>query len=149
MATEAAAMPFDWTDDLARVDWNELSALYRVAPLGDKAPADLALVFGNSMFRIFAFDAGLLIGAGRGLGDGRDCAYLCDIAVLPAYQAQGVGKEITARLLRLAAGHRKIILYAAPGKEDFYKRVGFRRMKTAMAIFPNPDAAIARGYLEA
>jgi ribosomal protein S18 acetylase RimI-like enzyme len=130
MATEAAAMPFDWTDDLARVDWNELSALYRVAPLGDKAPADLALVFGNSMFRIFAFDAGLLIGAGRGLGDGRDCAYLCDIylcdiAVLPAYQAQGVGKEITARLLRLAAGHRKIILYAAPGKEGFYKRVAF------------------------
>jgi ribosomal protein S18 acetylase RimI-like enzyme len=60
-----------------------------------------------------------------------------------------VGKEITARLLRLAAGHRKIILYAAPGKEGFYKRVGFRRMKTAMAIFPNPDAAMARGYLEA
>jgi len=115
----------------------------------NKAPADLALVFGNSMFRIFAFDAGLLIGAGRGLGDGRDCAYLCDIAVLPAYQAQGVGKEITARLLRLAAGHRKIILYAAPGKEGFYKRFGFRRMKTAMAIFPNPDAAMARGYLEA
>jgi ribosomal protein S18 acetylase RimI-like enzyme len=141
-------MPFDWSDDLARVDWNELSALYRVAPL-DKVPADLALVFGNSMFRILAFDAGLLIGAGRGLGDGRDCAYLCDIAVLPAYQAQGVGKEITARLLRLAAGHRKIILYAAPGKEGFYKRFGFRRMKTAMAIFPNPDAAMARGYLEA
>ena len=142
-------MPFDWTDDLVRVDWHELAALYRVAPLGDKAPADLALVFGNSMFRIFAFDAGVLVGAGRGLGDGRDCAYLCDIAVLPTYQAQGVGKEITARLLRLAAGHRKIILYAVPGKEGFYRRFGFRRMKTAMAIFPNSEAAAARGYLEA
>jgi hypothetical protein len=57
------------------------------------------------------------VGAGRGLSDGRDCAYLCDIAVLPTYQAQGVGKVITARLLRLAGGHRKIILYAAPGQQ--------------------------------
>jgi ribosomal protein S18 acetylase RimI-like enzyme len=100
-------------------------------------------VFGNSMFRMFAFDAGVLVGAGRGLGDGRDCACLCDIAVLPTYQAQGVGKEITARLLRLAGGHRKIILYAASGKEGSYKRFGFRRMKTAMAVFPNPEAAVA------
>jgi ribosomal protein S18 acetylase RimI-like enzyme len=142
-------MPFDWTDDLSRVDWGELSALYRGAPLGDKAPADLAPVFGNSMFRIFAFDAGMLVGAGRGLGDGRDCAYLCDIAVLPTYQARGVGKEITTRLLRLAARHRKINLYAARGKQGFYKRFGFGRMQTAMAIFPNPKAAVARGYLEA
>jgi hypothetical protein len=68
----AAPIPLDWTCDLARIDWNELSALYRAAPLGDKAPADPALVFGNSMFGIFAFDAGVLVGAGRGLGDGRD-----------------------------------------------------------------------------
>jgi hypothetical protein len=27
-------MPFDWTDDLVQVDWHELAALYRVAPLG-------------------------------------------------------------------------------------------------------------------
>jgi ribosomal protein S18 acetylase RimI-like enzyme len=141
--------PLAWTDDIRRVDWSELSALYRVAPLGDKAPADLELVFGNSMFRVLAFDGDVLVGAGRALGGGRDCAYLCDIAVLPDYQGQGVGNEIVARLLRLTSGHRKIILYAAPGKEAFYQRFGFRRMKTAMAIFPDPEAAAARGYLEA
>jgi len=42
-----------------------LSALYRVAPLGDKAPADLALVFSNRMFGIFAFE--VLIGGSAGL----------------------------------------------------------------------------------
>jgi predicted N-acetyltransferase YhbS len=68
--------------------------------------------------------------------------------VLPNYQGQGLGNEIVARLLCHARGHRKIILYAAPGKEGFYERFGFRPMKTAMAIFPDPAAAVARGYLE-
>jgi hypothetical protein len=40
-----------------------------------------------------------------------------------------------ARLVRLSASHRKIILYAVPGREAFYQRFAFRRMTTAMAIF--------------
>src|SRR5690349_4677020 len=141
-------MAIDWTDDPADIDWNELSALYRAAPLGDKPPAHLKRAFAGSMFRIFAFDGGTLVGVGRALADGCDCAYLCDIAVLPTHQELGLGKDIVAKLLLLCEGHRKIILYAAPGKEPFYKRFGFRRMKTAMAIFPNPETAAARGYLE-
>ncbi|WP_283817379.1 hypothetical protein [Bradyrhizobium liaoningense] len=35
-------MTIVWTDSLADVDWDELSALYRIAPLGNKAPTDLA-----------------------------------------------------------------------------------------------------------
>jgi GNAT superfamily N-acetyltransferase len=112
-------MPIGWTDDLNRVDGNELAALFRSAPLGDKAPADLELVFGNSTFRTFAFDAGILVGAGRALADYRDCGYLCDIAVPPSHQGQGLGKEIVTRLVRLCASHRKIILYAVPGKQPF------------------------------
>jgi ribosomal protein S18 acetylase RimI-like enzyme len=81
------------------------------------------------------------------LADGRDCAYICDIAVHPSCQGQGLGKEIVARLVRLSASHRKIILYAVPGKEAFYERFGFRRMTTAMAIFEDQANAYARGYL--
>jgi GNAT superfamily N-acetyltransferase len=140
-------MAISWTDNLAAIDWSELSALYRAAPLGDKAPADLELVFGNSMFRVFAFDDGCLVGAGRALADGRDCSYLCDIAVLPSHSGRGLGKQIVERLVRLSAGHRKIILYSVPGREPFYAAVGFRRMTTAMAIFENQADARARGYL--
>ncbi len=103
-----------WTDELASIDWDEVSALYRVAPLGDKSAADLTRVFGNSMFRALAFDGGRLVGAGRVLADARDCAYLCDIAVHPSHQGRGLGKEIVQRLVGLSAGHRKIILYAVP-----------------------------------
>ena len=31
--------------------------------------------------------------------------------------------------------HKKIILYSVPGKEGFYKKLGFLKMLTAMAIF--------------
>lgn len=140
-------MPIAWTADLARVDWNELSALYRAAPLGDKAPADLELVFANSMYRVLAFDSGRLVGAGRALADGRDCAYLCDIAVHPSHQGRGLGKSIVARLVGLSASHRKIILYAVPGREPFYETFGFRRMTTAMAIFQDQAGSYANGYL--
>ena len=80
---------------------------------------------------------GKLVGAGRALADGLDCSYVCDVAVLPSHQGTGVGKQIVATLVRLSQGHRKIILYAVPGKEAFYRKFGFRRMLTAMAIFPD------------
>ena len=142
-------MPIAWSDDLTAIDWNELSELYRIAPLGNKLPADLALVFGNSMFRAFAFESGRLVGVGRVLADGRDCAYLCDIAIHPDCQGQGLGRAIIERLLSQCGGHRKIILYAVPGKEALYERLGFRRMTTAMAIFEDQASAFQRGYLTA
>lgn len=143
----ADAMSICWYDDLSGVDWDELSALYRVAPLGDKPPADLKLVFGNSMFRTFVFDGARLVGAGRVLADGRDCACLCDIAVLPGHRRLGLGKAIVGRLIELSRGHRKIILYSVPGTEPFYEAFGFRRMATAMAIFEDQADALVRGYL--
>lgn len=141
-------MPVVWTDSLAKMDWNEAAALYRAAPFGERDPAELELVFANSMFRCLAFDGTTLVAAGRVLADGRDCAYLCDIAVLPSHQGLGIGKEIISRLVDLSKAHKKIILYAAPGKEPLYAKFGFRRMKTAMAIFQNPSSAQTRGYLE-
>ncbi|MBV9462491.1 MAG: GNAT family N-acetyltransferase [Bradyrhizobium sp.] len=142
------ASSISWTDDLARVDWDELAALYRAAPLGDKSAGDLKLVFTHSMFRVLAFEQGALVGVGRALADGRDCSYLCDIAVMPSHQGTGLGKEIVGRLVRLSASHRKIILYAVPGNEPFYEAFGFRRMTTAMAIFEDPAKAHRSGYLE-
>ena len=140
-------MTIIWSDDWVDVDWHELEALYRAAPLGNKNAADLEVVFGNSMFSCFAHDNGRLVGAGRVLADGRDCAYLCDVAVLPSHQGTGLGKRIIERLLAQSQSHAKIILYAVAGREPFYAKFGFLRMKTAMAIFRNRQSAIDRGLL--
>jgi GNAT superfamily N-acetyltransferase len=136
-----------WSDALEGFDWNELSALYRAAPLGDKKPADLKTSFSNSLYRCFVRDDGRLVGVGRALADGVDCSYVCDVAVLPSHQGTGLGGQIVQRLVELSRGHRKIILYAVPGKEPFYRKFGFKRMTTAMAIFENQALAETRGYL--
>jgi ribosomal protein S18 acetylase RimI-like enzyme len=143
----AAPAALEWSDSLEGLDWEELSALYLAAPLGIKPAADLQRVFGNSMFRCFVRDGGALVGAGRALADGRDCSYICDIAVHPGHQGTGVGKDIVARLVAMSRGHRKIILYAVPGKEPFYRRFGFQRMTTAMAIFEDQARAQENGYV--
>jgi ribosomal protein S18 acetylase RimI-like enzyme len=136
-----------WSESIADLDWDELAALYRAAPLGDKKAAELRTAFENSRFHCLVRDDARLVGAGRVLSDGVDCAYLCDVAVMPSHQGTGVGKQIVDRLLRHSAGHRKIILYAVPGKEGFYRRFGFMRMRTAMAIFDDPARALARGHI--
>lgn len=99
------------------------------------------------MFRFFVYDAGRLVGVGRALADGADCSYICDVAVLPTHQGIGLGKEIVSKLVALSAGHKKILLYAVPGKESFYRRLGFKRMTTAMAIFENQSRALERGLI--
>jgi hypothetical protein len=45
--------------------------------------------------------------------------------------------------------HKKVILYANPGKEGFYAGLGFLPMNTAMAIWRDPAAAVASGLLRA
>src|ERR1051325_10529701 len=105
-------MALAWKESLSTVDWDELSALYRAAPLGDKSPEWLKVAFSNSMFRCFAYEDEVLIGAGRALADGVDCSYICDVAVLPQHQGTGLGQQIVARLVERSRGHKKIILYS-------------------------------------
>jgi ribosomal protein S18 acetylase RimI-like enzyme len=137
-----------WVFEPGDIDWQELSDLYRIAPLGEKSAEHLRVVFSNSRFKCFVFEDGILIAAGRALADGIDCSYLCDIAVHPRYQGRGLGKAVVAKLTEFSAGHRKIILYANPGKEDFYRKLGFGRMLTAMAKFENQERAIRTGLVE-
>ena len=140
---------YRWVHDIDAVDLKELSNLYRIAPLGDKPPEALATVFGNSMFTSFVYAGTTLVGAGRALADGLDCAYIADVAVHPGHQGQGLGTEIIQRLLAASKGHKKIILYANPGTEAFYGRLGFLRMNTAMAIWSDPARAVESGLLSA
>lgn len=140
-------MTLVWKYTQESVDWNEASALYKAAPLGDKSALHLQKVFSNSLFKCFVYENSKLVAAGRALADGADCSYICDIAVMPSHQGSGLGKQVVAHLIEASSGHKKIILYAVPGKESFYRKFGFLRMKTAMALFGNPQQQVELGYL--
>jgi predicted N-acetyltransferase YhbS len=88
-----------------------------------------------------------LIGFGRALSDGVYQAALYDVAVLPEFQGKGVGTAIVKNILdRLASCN--VILYASPGKEAFYRALGFRQLKTGMALFKHAEKMAAKGFSE-
>ena len=103
--------------------------------------------YDQSKTKCFVFDGPKLIGVGRALADGLDCSYICDIAIHCEYQGIGLGSQIVQNLIEQSQGHKKIILYANPGKEGFYSKLGFKKMNTAMAIFRNEDDMIKNGVL--
>jgi ribosomal protein S18 acetylase RimI-like enzyme len=75
------------------IDWNELTHLYKIAPLGNKNPDDLKIAFANSMYKCFIYDDKKLVEAERALADGVDVSYICDVAINPEYQRCGLGKH--------------------------------------------------------
>lgn len=95
-------MTLEWKHSADGIDWEELSALYRAAPLGEKKPLHLQKVFSNSMFQCFVYENKKLVAAGRALADGADCSYICDVAVLPSHQGTGIGERIVSHLVEMS-----------------------------------------------
>jgi len=94
---------------------------------------------------VFVYDDQKLIGFGRAISDGLIQAAIYDVAVTPAFQGKGIGKQIIERIVASLPGCN-FILYASPGKEPFYEKLKFRRMKTGMALFVKSEIMIYRGF---
>ncbi len=136
-----------FTRDLNRIDWDEAAEVIRQAPLGTREPAKMKKAFSNSFIAVFAFDGERLVGMARALCDGEYQAAIYDMAILPEYQRQGIGKRIVEQICD-GLPVPNIILFAAPGKENFYKMLGFRVMLTGMAKFEGRLADARAGYLK-
>jgi len=87
----------------------------------------LKMAIDSSWYWVSAFDNGRLVGIGRLVSDGALYAFVCDMIVLPEYQAQGIGKSILKMLKGkcLENGIQRVWLFAAPGKAGFYMKNGF------------------------
>jgi predicted N-acetyltransferase YhbS len=88
-----------------------------------------------------------LIGFGRAISDGAYQAAIYDCAVLAEYQGEGIGTKIMQNILPRVS-HCNVILYSSPGKEGFYQKHGFRKMKTGMALFSKKVSMKERGFTE-
>lgn len=133
--------------DVESLNWVELADVYRRAPLGERMPDQLKRAFEASYFTAVVFREGKIIGAGRVLSDGEYYANIYDVVVLPEYQGQGVGKAIMKEL-QCRIGDLFVLLTTTLGKEPFYHKLGFRKHKTAMAIYPQSKKENARKYLK-
>ena len=129
------------------VNWIELAEVYRLAPLGTYDPERLQHAYEESQICCFVYYGSQLIAAGRALSDRQYFAFICDIVVLPEFQRQGIGTRIMNAISEKSAVE-KVLLACVIGQEDFYRKLGFLKHKSVMALYPNAEQYKELGLLE-
>ena len=134
--------------ELNGVNWSEAAELFRRAPLGVRDPDKLRRSCEKSFLVCFAYIENKLVGMSRAISDGEYHAAIYDLVILPEYQSKGIGTQIMEELHRRLPV-KTIILYAVPGKELFYGKLGYSKMLTAMARRnKDMDDFRSAGYIE-
>lgn len=129
------------------IDWKEIKSLLQRT---DMTTYDVDLhkkAFENSAKVVFIFHGDILIGCGRLLSDFAYQSVIYDVAVDGASQGKGIGKKIV-NLLMEGEEDKNIILYATPGKEQFYHKFGFKTAKTGMCRFIDIESALEKGFID-
>ena len=127
-------MELTYQKDCANIDWERVPELLNKVGMSSVDANKHRISFENSYAVVFVFDEKKMIGLGRSISDGVRQTALYDIAIDPTYQGCGIGRKVIDILLD-ATPDCNFILYASPGKEDFYRKLGFKKMKTGMMIF--------------
>lgn len=107
-----------------------IRALYAAAPLRRPIhdPERIRRMFEGSNVVISAYDGDRLVGLLRGWTDFVWDGYICDLAVHPAYQKEGVGRELLDLAVDLDEGIQWV-LQAAPMARDYYAHVGWAKIE--------------------
>lgn len=129
------------------IDWERVPEILKTVGMSYRDAEIHRKTFSCSASVVFIFDDEHLIGFGRAISDGYIQAAIYDVAVLPGYQGQNIGRYIIEKIVASLPGCN-FILYAAPGKDLFYEKLNFRRMKTGMALFVKQEIMSARGFTE-
>ncbi len=85
--------------------------------------------FTNSRYVVSAFDGDRPVGVARAVSDGKAYATILNVAVLPEYQGQSVGKNLVLRLSSMIEAET-VVLNTHAGAVGFYNRLKeYRRNK--------------------
>jgi ribosomal protein S18 acetylase RimI-like enzyme len=140
-------MEIDIRYNCSEVDWNAVSETLKRTGMEYDEPDVHRRAFEASHTTVFVYRAAQLIGFGRAISDSIYQGAIYDVAVLPEFQKKGIGTIIMNTIMERLSGCN-VILYATPGKEEFYKTLKMRKMKSGMALFKNPAKMKARGFTE-
>lgn len=94
----------------------------------------IAHMFANANLAFSAWHEGRLVGVCRALTDFSYCCYLSDLAVDKAFQTQGIGSELIARVRAAIGEEVALILLSAPEAMAYYPKVGFERIENGFII---------------
>lgn len=133
--------------DCNGVNWQLVANTLQEVGMAHYAPEIHQQAFEASHTVVFLYHNQQMIGFGRAISDGVYQAAVYDVAVLPQYQGHGLGRTIMQAILSRVS-HCNVILYASIGKEPFYRSLGFRLMKTGMALFKQVEIMAAKGFTD-
>ncbi len=104
-------MPVSYRDT-HDIDLDQLAALFTSVGWQSRTAdrARLRQQVLGAMFVESAWDDDKLVGFARAISDGATNAYISTVAVLPAYQGQGIGREL---IRRLTSGRRGLLFCPA------------------------------------
>jgi predicted N-acetyltransferase YhbS len=120
---------------IENVDWTAVAAMFAEVEWGQRDPDQIRAAFEKSSHVMFVYDRGELVAFGRTMDDGCFYAMLVDVVVKPSHQPAGLGRQVVTLLRERLEGYKFITLTAAPGKDEFYLKLGWQRQSTAM-IWP-------------
>ncbi len=122
--------------DTQDVDLDQLTALFNSVGW-ERRTAErerLAQLVRGSLYVVSAWDGARLVGFARAISDGAFNAYISTVAVLPAYQKRGIGRELIRCLLDGRDGVQ-FVLHANANAYPFYLHldVGFEPFDHVLA----------------
>lgn len=132
--------------NFSKVNLDEMRDVYRSVGWKKHTNEIIKQVFEASNVHAFVEYDGRIVGFGRAMTDGVFNAAIYDVVVHQDYQKQGIARKIMEFLLNELRDVSCVHLIATTGNEEFYQRLGLKKVKTGMARYLNP--VLADGYLE-
>ncbi|KIO75529.1 hypothetical protein TH53_20355 [Pedobacter lusitanus] len=117
--------------DLSTVDWTYVCELFSKIEWRTRVEPEIEAAFKKSTWTLFVYYEDQIIAFGRVVGDGRYYAVMADIVVDPDFQGNGLGKKIINMLNGQLDNYHFVNLTAAPGKGDFYQKLGWKKQTTS------------------
>lgn len=120
-------MPIQYSSD-RRPAAAEIVRLYDAAPLfrPTKEEDRVRRMYEGSNVVWTAWDGARLVGILRGWTDGAYDGYVCDLAIDPGYQKQGIGKALLARVAAHYGAQVQWVLRASKIASRYYEHVGWQ-----------------------
>lgn len=136
--SEKDALAITYSSNLDGVSWPEMAGIFVAVGWGDREPEKIERAFRRSSFVRVAWAGEKIAGFGRTFDDGEFYGSICDLVVAPEYQGRGIGSRILRELREAMRDFRFATLTAAPGKDGFYLKEGWKRQSSAF-IWPRNE----------
>lgn len=123
--------------DTDAVNWERLAQVYRAAYGSTISEERIRTIFERSWATRIALWNGQIVGGVYAFSDGELDASIHGLATHPDFQKRGIGAALMKSIVAEFEPHIALLLTTEPHNESFYRKIGFRPLKGAMAInFP-------------